>query len=929
MRNRFKLLITFASLFITTYSFAQVNTDLHLGQDFDGLLWEDFVEKVMNEKEVNIYYYTDSIPSFHISVNSNNAILSSVLENNLIPLRFQVSSDEYGNYFIFKNKKFITKLPFNYFKKEESISTSKVKEEETKETSEYINTYDDFITKKITIGNKQQGFSSTKALLQGYIKETETSRPIPQAVLNIEETNKYSTSNDSGYYKMVLPTGRYTLSVRSIGSHEKKYKLIVYSNDRLDISLDTKTYMLKAAVISSQRHHNVRDNQMGFEKLNPKSIKDLPVVLGEQDITKIATMLPGVQTIGEASSGFNVRGSPADQSVFYLNDIPVYNITHLFGFFSAFNSDAVNDFSIYKSNIPIKYGGRLSSIFDVGVKTGNVNKFSARGGISPVTSRVIAEGPIVKNKGSYLVSMRSTYSDWLLGLINDVEIKNSEATFADALTNLSFNLDKKNDMEFLIYGSRDKSNLNIGTNNAYSNLGGSLKWAHRFTTNMKAKISLIFSEYDFQEEMDEADYSAYKQTFNLQHQQARLDFDHRINDNHQLTYGTDVTWLNLDQGDFLPLHADSRVEPIHFETEQGFKASVYAGDEWQISDKLSLTAGLRFTNYQYLGPKTVYTFANGLPREEENIVDTLSFGKNESISSYTGLDYRVAGKYMLSDDFSLKASYNKLHQYMFLLTNTVSISPTDRWKLADKYIEPMSGQQYSVGLYRNFLAGMYETSVEVYYKNVDNLVEYEDGADFLKNEIPEAEIIQGDLKAYGIELMIKKTLGDLNGWLNYTYSSATVKALDKKTGERNNNGLAYPANYDKPHALNLSLSYKMSKRFSVSSNVVYSTGRPITYPTSIYYQDGMQITGFSQRNEYRLPDYFRMDLSMNFEGNLKKNKLAHGSWSLSLYNLTSRKNAYSVYFKNVNGRIKGYRLSIFGSIIPSVSYNFKLGDYNE
>jgi hypothetical protein len=284
---------------------------------------------------------------------------------------------------------------------------------------------------------------------------------------------------------------------------------------------------------------------------------------------------------------------------------------------------------------------------------------------------------------------------------------------------------------------------------------------------------------------------------------------------------------------------------------------------------------------------------------------------------------------MLSDEFSVKASYNKLHQYMFLLTNTISISPTDRWKLADSYIKPMSGGQYSAGIYRNFLGNSIETSVEVYYKEINNLVEYEDGADFLKTEIPEAEVIQGDLEAYGVELMIKKPQGVISGWVNYTYSSSTVTAIDKRTGESNNLGMPYPANYDKPHAVNVSLTYRLSKRFSLSSNVVYSTGRPITYPTSIYYQDGMQITGFSRRNEYRLPDYFRMDFSMNFEGNLKKEKLIHGSWALSFYNLTARKNAYSAYFKNVDGNIKGYKLSIFGTIIPSVSYNFKIGNYHD
>lgn len=917
---------------ISFQSQAQQDTSPTIGKQYDNLSWNAFVKKVEANHPVKMYYYADSIPPFHISVPSDSMQLKIVLENNFTPLNFNISTDNTGNYFIFKDKRFDSRLAYDYFSHEDQEKDKFVKDQEKekeKKSRDYMNTYDDFITKKVTIGSKQKGFSTSRAVLSGYVRSSEDGEPIPQAVLRIEETNDYTTSNDSGFYKMTLSKGKYTLSVTSMASHEKKYKLQVYSSDQLDIMLDTKTYMLKEAVITSNRHHNVRSDQMGFEKIRSKAIKDIPVVLGEQDITKVATLLPGVQTIGEASSGFNVRGSPADQTMFYLNDIPIYNVSHLFGFFSAFNSDAINEFSIYKSNIPAKYGGRLSSIFDVEAKKGNTRQFSARGGISPITSRVMAEGPIKKDKSSYLVGVRSTYSDWVLDQVNDLEIRNSNASFADAIANFSFNLNDNNKIEFLGYGSQDNSDLAIGTRDKYSNAGGNFNWQHDFSRNLKSKLSVIHSEYQFTEEMSEVEYSAYKQSFDLQQSQIRLDFNHELTDEHHLTYGYDGSLYNLHQGDYLPLTEDSKVEPLSFEPEKGLKNSLYIGDEWKVSDKISFTGGLRFTAYNYLGPKTVYEYADNLPREVENITDTLSYGKNEDVANYTSLDYRLAGKYMVNDEFSVKASYNKLHQYMFLLTNTISMSPTDKWKLVDSYIKPMSGQQLSIGFYKNLLGNSIETSVEFYYKGVDNLVEYEDGAEFRKNEIPETEIVQGELEAYGAELMVKKTQGRISGWINYTYSSSTVTAFDKQTGESNNFGLPYPANYDKPHALNVSLSYHMSKRFSLSSNLVYSTGRPITYPTSIYYQDGMQITGFSRRNEYRLPDYYRMDLSLNFEGNLKKEKLIHGSWSLSLYNLTARKNAYSVYFKNVNGNIKGYKLSIFGTIIPSISYNFKLGNYDD
>lgn len=922
--------VTLFFILFSIFLQAQQPGDVNIGKNYDNLVWSSFVKKVETTKPVRIFYYPDSIREFRVSVPSDSLSLQKVLDDNLTPFNMNVITDGKGNFFIYQDKAFQTQVAYDFFYRSQPAQDDEESQqpEEQEQKKEYMNTYDDFITKKVTIGSKQKGFSSNVAVLSGYVTSSEDSEPIPQATLQIEENENYTTTNDQGFYRMKLPKGKYTLSVTSIGSHEKKFKLRVYSSDKLNIALDTKTYLLKEAVITSNQHHNVRGEQMGFEKIRPKTIKDIPVVLGEQDITKVATLLPGVQTMGEASSGFNVRGSPADQNMFYLDDVPIYNITHLFGFFSAFNSDAVNEFSLYKSNIPIKYGGRLSSIFDVEAKKGNSNNFSARGGISPVTSRAMVEGPIKQDKSSYLIGVRSTYSDWVLNQVKDVDIRNSEATFSDAVANFSFTLNENNKLNLLGYGSKDNSDLAIGTENRYSNAGGIVKWEHDFNKKLESKLSLIHSEYDFTEKMSEIEYSAYKQSFDLKHSELRLDFEHNLSETHNLNYGYDGVYYQLHQGDYLPLNDQSEVQPLTFEPEQALKNSVYIGDKWEPSRKLSFTGGLRFTTYHYLGPKTVFQYPNGLPREKENIIDTVSYGNNETVASYNSLDYRLAGKYMLDDDFSVKASYNKLHQYMFLLTNTVSISPTDKWKLTDSYIEPMSGEQYSIGFYKNFL-GMVETSLEFYLKDVENLVEYEDGAEFLKNEIPETEVLQGDLEAYGMEVMIKKPRGKVTGWLNYTYSKAEVTAFDKETGEQNNFGRSYPANYDKPHAFNASLTYKMSKRFSISSNVVYSTGRPITYPTSIYYQDDIQITGFSLRNEYRLPDYFRVDLSLNFEGNLKKEKLAHGSWSLSFYNLTARRNAYSVYFKNVKGRVEGYKLSIFGTIIPSISYNFKLGNYND
>ncbi len=528
-----------------------------------------------------------------------------------------------------------------------------------------------------------------------------------------------------------------------------------------------------------------------------------------------------------------------------------------------------------------------------------------------------------------MVSGRSSYSDWILKQVDDENIQNSSAYFTDGMINLSFSGNASNEFNLFAYGSRDNADLSIGTQSIYTNTGASLQWQHKFSQRLQSGLNLAVSNYEFEERNDEIVSSAYKQDFGMLNLSASFDMGYKLNDAHTLNFGVAATATQIRQARLLPLSELSDIEPQYLEAEKSLESSLYLGDTWRINEKIEINAGLRFSLYNYLGPGTSYIYAPNSYRTTENITDTILYDRNEPIVNYQNLDYRLAAKYMVNDRMSFKISFNKLHQYIFLLSNHIAVSPTDKWKLVDNHIKPMNGDQFSAGIYRNFYGNILEVSVEAYYKNIKNLVEYKDGADFLFNNVPETDIIQGELDAWGIEFMIKKAFGDLTGWINYTYSRASVLAIDKATGEMNNLGKSYPSNYDKPHAANLVLNYRLSKRVSISTNVVYSTGRPITYPTSIFYQNGIQVTGFSLRNEYRLPDYFRVDLSLNLEGNLKRKKLAHGSWSFSVYNLTARKNAYTIYFRNENGHITGYKLSIFGTLIPSISYNFKLGNYED
>ena len=925
------LILTLVCIFSAiSVSFAQQKGDLIVGRQYHDLKWENFVRQIENDFHIKFFYQPDSLPDFRIKILQSSLTLQEVLRQNFKPLGFQVENDGSGNYFIFNGQPMQTSFADDFFVVRDTLKVETVQlqnQQDEKQEGQYLNTFSDYITKTVIIGSKRQGFNLVKATVSGYVTGSENGKPIGQAMVKVEETGNHAATDDQGFYSLSEKKGKYTLVVNSMGRFEKKYRIELLSDGKLDINLDAQAFMLEEAVITSNRHHNVKSTQMGVEKLNAMIINEIPAVMGEKDLIKVALLLPGIQTVGEVSSGFNVRGSPADQNLFSINQVPIYNVSHLFGFFSAFNTDAINDFDVYKSSIPAMYGGRLSSIFDISARQGNAGKFSARGGISPVTARMVAEGPIIRNKSSYLVGFRSTYSDWVLKNIKDPDIHNSQANFADAVANFSFTLDKNNQLKVFTYGSRDYASLAIGTENRYSNAGASLIWQHRFSSKHSAAFSLASSNYFFEEINKEQVSTAYKQSFNLNHSEFRSDFNLALNEKHTIKYGLNAVLYHLKQGDFLPYNDESLVMRKSFESEQGLESGLYAADDFMVTRNFEISAGIRWNMFGYFGPKTVFSYQEGLPVISENISDTTIYKNNSLIKNYTNVDLRLSAKYMITEDMSAKISYNRLHQHLFLLSNTITISPTDKWKLCDSHLKPMAGDQFSVGWYKNFLGNSLEASVEAYYKKVTNQVDYKDGANFRINEIPETGIIQGELSAWGIEFMLKKKIGNFNGWINYTWSRAIILAKNEATGESNNFGKRYPANHDKPHALNLVLNYKLTKRLSFSGNMVYNSGRPVTYPTAIYYQNGIEVTQFSARNEYRLPGYFRVDLSVNVEGNLKKKKFAHGSWTFSVYNLLGRNNVYSVYFRNENGNITGYKLAIFGSMIPSVTYNFKLGNY--
>lgn len=907
----------------------QVHT-IPIPGNMDGLSWIEFMTVMERDYPIRFFFDPDRFPNVTVSVDQDSVPLLQCLDEIFESFGILVSADSSGNIFLLENTTIEGTISRDFFMVDGSGPEKTAEMTMSVPDSamgDYLNTFKEFIIQSMVIGSRLKGYGQSKATVKGYVIHSTDQKPVVQANVFIEETRSLAVTNDSGFYALTLPKGKYTLSVSSLGSYEKKYKLTLLSDGRLNITLDPRVYDLGQVEITSDRYDHIKGSQMGYERLTTRNIKEIPSVLGEKDLIRVALLLPGIQTVGEATSGFNVRGSPVDQNLFYINQVPVYNTSHVFGFFSSFNPEAVSDFVIYKSHIPVQYGGRLASIFSVSARQGNMNKFSFRGGISPVAASLLVEGPFKKNESSYMLAARSTYSDWVLRLIREPDIYNSSAFFTDLMGNASWRLDGRNRIDLFTYGSMDDARITDLARYHYGNAGASLTWNNIFKEKHSAGVSLIYNRYGLDEENTEYMLEAYERNFVIHHSEFRTYLSLKLGIKHMVDAGLQSILYHAYLGDLLPLNEKSMIIPKSYEPERGIETAIYIGDEWRMSPKLSLRGGLRYTVYTYLGPKTVYTYINGLPREPVNISDTLDYGAGEVIRTYNGIDLRIGATYLINDRISVKASYNRLHQYLFLLSNTIAVAPTDTWKLCDYHIRPMVGDQYSIGLFSTMLGDMFEMSVEGYYKNVRNLVEYRDGADLVDMELTEGVIVQGDLDAYGVEWMIKKNMGAFTGWINYTYSRAMVQVNNPETGEINNFGEAYPANFDKPHAFNLVTTCRVNKRLSFSANVVYSTGRPVTYPTAIYYLNGTQFTHYSKRNEYRLPDYFRIDLSMNIEGNLKAKKMIHGSFSFSIYNLTGRNNAYSVYFTSEYGKIKAYRLSIFGAPIFSIGYNFKLGNY--
>ncbi len=795
---------------------------------------------------------------------------------------------------------------------------------------EGLNTYryeeweedDPLLDKYVMVGTGEPERPGEPVVLSGYIRDGRDNSPLVGASVQVAGTTNGTITNISGYYEFSLRPGRYQIIAQYAGYEAQTLPVQLLNTGSVDLELFNETVKLEEVTISALgQNEGVSEKVAGKEVIGIEAIRSLPAFLGEVDPVKSLISLPGVSSVGEGTSGYNVRGGDPGQNLLMQDEAILYNSAHLFGFFSAFNPDLLRDVVLYKGGGPANYGGRVSSVLNVNLRNGNAKEFEVNGGIGLVSSRLTVEGPIKKEKTSFIVGGRASYSDWLLKQMKDPDLYQSSASFYDANLKINHIHNKRNVFTLSTYLSQDRFQFASDTTYFWKSTAATLSWSHIFSPELLMQAHAVFSDYQ-SDITNEQDLYAFDYNSGIRNYQGKLDFSWSPNKIHKVDFGFSSLLYEFNSGEFDPLKDNTNELPVTIPKERALESAVYINDEFSITPVLSLVYGLRISSFLSMGGE-YFEFAEGVPRSEQSIIDTLTFSNNEVFREQFGVEPRLSLRWLMNPTTSFKASYYRTRQYIHLISNTTAISPVDYWKSTGYNLEPSTANQFTVGLFKNWRENMYEISVEAYYKDIDQVVDYKNGATVLLNETLDADLIQGTGRAYGAEFLLRKNRGKLTGWLGYTYAR-TERRFDQTQFDEEtiNEGKWYPSNYDKPHDLSLVMNYKTSRRFSISLNFSYSTGRPITVPVSKFqYENILTVLNYSERNQFRVPDYHRLDLSFTLKSGLKKDKFIDGEWILSLYNVYGRKNPYSVYFTQ---RGNAFQLSILGSIFPSLAYNFKI-----
>lgn len=819
-----------------------------------------------------------------------------------------------------------------------------------------------FLLSFATLGQKNGNF-----IFSGTIQDNETKTPIEGASIFFSGLTIGARTDSSGHFSLSLPSRSYGAVFRSLGYKYKTAKIDLKENIRISVYLEKSEQMLDEVVISEEKSDaNVSRTLMGVEKMTSKTLKKLPNLMGEADVIRSIMLLPGVSTVGEGASGFNVRGGNVDQNLVLLDGVPLFNTSHLFGFFTSFNADMVQDLSLYKGGIPSKYGGRASSVLDVRMKEGDFDKWQIQGGISPISSRLLVDGPLSKGKTSLILGARGSLSDFYLGYFPNPALQKSRANFYDVNVKLTHRIGNNQRFSLSAYVSNDGFKFAADTLYAWQTKTLSFQhfalwrnWSHHFTA--------FASEYAYGIEGLKSGYEFIWRPSIVQ-KTLREDLSLDLKKWGRGDLGVEFTAYRNDAGTFKPSTINSAVNTFPMQAEYSREMSVYLGHNLQINKRFSLDVGLRYAYYQLRGPQQFYRYKPGIPRAINTISDTLSFQSGDVIQSYGGFEPRLSFAIKLDTNTSIKLGFNRMQQFMHLLSNTMAVSPVDIWKNSNPYLPQQVADQYSIGIFRNFSNAqnaIFEASAEVYYKRLSHVIDYIDGAAIYLNPTVETELLVGEGRAYGAEFFLKKARGKrLTGWISYTYARSFRLIEANENQMAANFGKEFPANFDMPHNFKFVLNNRLSKRISFNANFTYTSGRPITYPNARYkvyafndlfdygyasgifprpglapssngnsyltnttiqpLLDGYSSPSFTLRNQERIPYYMRLDIGFTIEP--KEGKRWQGSWNFSIYNLLARENAYSIFFRSSTGLInqaRTYQLSVLGAAIPSLTYNFK------
>jgi hypothetical protein len=777
-------------------------------------------------------------------------------------------------------------------------------------------------------------FPQQQQTISGYVKDASNGEALIGATISVKELSGTGTiTNVYGFYSLTLPANSYTLQYAYLGYQFKEITLKLQSDTTITVELSNQDVELQEVIISADRPEaNVQDVKMSREELKIEKIKSLPALFGEVDVLRTVQLLPGVQSAGEGTTGLFVRGGTADQNLVLLDEATVFNPSHFLGFFSVFNPDAIKNLEIYKGGIPARYGGRLSSILDIQMKEGNNKKFNVSGGIGTISSRLTVEGPIKKDKSSFILSGRRTYADLFLRLSDNEDINNNTLYFYDFNAKANYQLDDKNRLFLSGYFGRDKFAIADQFGLDWGNATATMRWNHQMTDRIFLNTTLIYSNFDYGFDID-TEAAEFTWQSGLKEYSAKMDFSFFPNPKNTLDFGYQGILHEFAPPSIIP-RGDTNFTPLVLDEKFALEQAVYVSNQQQISDRISLEYGLRYSTFQQIGPGKVFLYEEGLPFSDETITGSEEYETGENIKFYHGLEPRFGARYLLTPSSSVKLSYNRMRQYLQVASNATAGLPIDRWIPADNYVAPLIGDQIATGYFRNFANNSLEASVEVYYKWMQNIIDFKSGSDILLNNNIETEISTGRGWAYGAEFLLKKNVGNTTGWISYTLSR-TRRQVDGING-----GLPYNARHDRIHDISLVLSHQLHPRLTLSGTWVYSTGLAVSLPSGRYQLDGQSVPFYDpqKRNAYRMPDFHRLDLSAVWEGKKNEDRRWQSSWSFSVYNAYARKNPFVITFQEVynedpnfdpedgepieSSRQASVKTYLF-SIIPSITYNFK------